>query len=154
MYLRAIDVVDTSVQKGFLSGLPGVFEHIYSLSAIMEDVVTNKRPVMMTFLDLKNAFRSVSHELIFDMLMAVKEPSSLVHYIQSFYSQLFVIVKNKSWETAPIPFKRGIFQRDTLSLIIFLLVFNPLLKLAESLNSSYGYRFQLGIEGTDMLPPC
>ena len=154
MYLRAIDVVDISVQKGFLSGLPGVFEHIYSLSAIMEDVVTNKRPVMMTFLDLKNAFRSVSHELIFDMLMAVKEPSSLVHYIQSFYSQLFVIVKNKSWETAPIPFKRGIFQRDTLSLIIFLLVFNPLLKLAESLNSSYGYRFQLGIEGTDMLPPC
>jgi len=32
-------------------------------------------------------------------------------------------------------------------------VFNPILKLAESLNQSCGYKFQLPAEGTDMLPP-
>jgi len=37
-YLKANDVLDTSIQKGFVSGLPGVFEHIYSLSAIMQDL--------------------------------------------------------------------------------------------------------------------
>ena len=42
------------------------------------------------------------------------------------------------------------FFRETLFPLSF---FFPLLKLAESLNSSYGYRFQLGIEGTDMLLP-
>jgi len=43
---------------------------------------------------------------------------------QSFYSQLFFIVKGfKFWETDPIPFKWGVLQGDTLSPIIFLLVF-------------------------------
>ena len=65
VYLRANNVIDTSVQKpaskqkGFVSGLPGVFEHVYSLSAIKQDALTNKKPLMMTFLDLRNAFRTV-----------------------------------------------------------------------------------------------
>ena len=72
MYLRANNVIDTSVQKGFVTGLPGVLEHTYSLSAITEDALANKKPLMMTFLNLKNAFGSASHQLIFDMLRAVK----------------------------------------------------------------------------------
>ena len=107
MYLRTNGVIDTSVQKGFVSGLPGVFEHIYSLSAIMQDAKTNKSPLMMTFLDLKNAFGSVSHQLIFDMLNEVKVPTPFVNYVRSFYSQLFVVVTTKSWETPPIPFRPG-----------------------------------------------
>ena len=154
MYLRANNVIDTSIQKGFVSGLPGVFEHIilYSLSAIMKDASTNKKPLMMTFLDLKNAFGSVSHQLILDMLEAVKVLPPFIDYVQSFYSQLFVIFKGKSWETDPMPFKK-VFFRETLSPVIFLLVFNLVLKLAESLNSSHGYQFQLKIRGTEILPP-
>jgi len=72
MYLKANNVIDTSVQKGFLTGMPDVFEHVYSLSAILQDCATNKKPLMMTFLDLKNAFGSVSHQFIFDMLKAVR----------------------------------------------------------------------------------
>jgi len=116
MYSRANNIIDTSVQKGFVTGLPGVFEHIYSLSAIMEDALANKKPLMMTFLDLKNTFGSISHQLIFDMLEAVKVPPSFIDYVKSFYSQLFVIIKSKSWETNLIPFKRGVF-RETCSLL-------------------------------------
>ena len=32
-------------------------------------------------------------------------------------------------------------------------MFNPVLKLVESLNSSHGYQFQLKIKDTEMLPP-
>jgi len=42
VYLRENGVIDTSVQKGFLSGVPGTFEHIYSLSAVMEDAMTKR----------------------------------------------------------------------------------------------------------------
>jgi len=31
------NVIDTTVQKGFITGLPGVFEHVYSLSAMLQD---------------------------------------------------------------------------------------------------------------------
>ena len=37
MYLKANNVIDTSVQKGFITSLPGMFEHVYSLSAILQD---------------------------------------------------------------------------------------------------------------------
>ena len=74
-------------------------------------------------------FGSVSHHLIFDMLTAVRVPSAFFHYIQSFYSQLSVTITNKVWETDPIPIRRRVFQGNTLSPIVFLLVFNPILKL-------------------------
>ena len=47
---------------------------------IIQDAATNKNPPMMTFLGLKNAFGSVSHRLIVDMLQAVKEPQFLSCY--------------------------------------------------------------------------
>jgi len=47
-------------QKGFVTSLSGVFEHIYTLSTIMQDAATYKKPLMMIFLDLKNAFGSPS----------------------------------------------------------------------------------------------
>ena len=113
----------------------------------------DKNLEIMTFLDLKNAFGSVPHTLIFNMLEAVKVPSSIINYIRSFYSALSVIITSKSWETEPIPFQRGAFQGDTLSPVIFLLSFNPLLKLAESLNRSHGYHIKIPIENSEDFPP-
>ena len=75
-YLQKNKVIDTSVQKGFISSLPGVFEHIYSLSAILQDALS---PLMITFLDLKNVFGSILHRLLFDMLEAVEVTSTLCY---------------------------------------------------------------------------
>ena len=61
-------MIDASVQKGFITSLPGVFEHVYSLSAILQDATSAKKTLMIMFLDLKNAFGSVPHQLIFNML--------------------------------------------------------------------------------------
>jgi len=108
---------------------------------------------MVTFIDLKNTFGSVPHQLIFDMVQAVKVPLRAQEYIQSFYSQLFVTVINKSWQTPPVPFHRGVFQEDTLSPIIFLLTFNPLLKLAANLNQGHGYTFRIPLQCSEDLPP-
>jgi len=89
-----------------------------------------KKPLIITFLDLKNAFGSVPRQLIFDMLKAVQVPSQIQSYIESFYCQLYLTVVTKNWETPPIPFNCGAFQGDTMSPIMFLLTYNPLLKLA------------------------
>ena len=86
----------------------------YSLSAIMQDALTNKYHLMMSFLDLKNAFGSVPvpHALgIFNMLEAVEVHSYIVHYIQFLNSTLSVIITSKLWETDPIPFQRGVSKR-------------------------------------------
>ena len=80
MHLRENSEIDTGVQKGFLSSLQGMFEHVYSLSAIMQDdILTHKHP-LMTF---KNVFGSVSHQLIFDILKTIKAPSPFISNVQS-----------------------------------------------------------------------
>ena len=152
-YLWENNAVNTSIQKGFITSLPGVYEHIYSLSAILQDATSTKKPSMITFLDLKNAFGSVPHQLLFDMLRAIKVSSTLLSYVKSFYSQLFAIVTTKNWKTLPIPVHGGVFQGDTMSPIMFLLAFNPLLQLAAELNRSHGYVIQLPLQHSEDLPP-
>ena len=98
-------------------------------------------------------FGSVPHGLMFNMLEAVKVPVPVVHYIQSFYSVLTVIITSRTWDTEPILFQRGVFQGDTLSPVMFLLAFNPLLKLAEFLNHPYGYHIKIPIDDSEAIPP-
>ena len=86
------------------------------------------------------------------MLRAVQIPNSVSAYIQSLYSQLWAVVKCKAWCTPTIPICRGIFQGDTMSLIIFILAFNPLLRLAEVLNHGYGFCFKLMVPGSHYYP--
>ena len=52
-YLQKNDVINTSIQKGFISSVPGVFEHIYSLSAILQDSTSIRKPVMITYLNFE-----------------------------------------------------------------------------------------------------
>jgi hypothetical protein len=46
-------------------------EHILSLNSILDNAKQNKLPLYMTFIDLKNAFGSIHHQLISDMLSLV-----------------------------------------------------------------------------------
>ena len=92
---------------------------------------------MMTFIDLQNAFGSVPHQYIFDMLEGVQVPAPYVSYIKSVYSHLSATIQCHQWTTPPISIRRGVFQGDTMSPIIFILTFNPLLKLAEDLNKGH-----------------
>ena len=149
-YLLSNSIVDASVQKRFISNFPGVFEHIFSVSSILEAAFKSKSPLMMTFIDLNNAFGSVPHNYIFDMLNAVRIWPT---YMQSLYSQLRAVVKCKAWSTPTIPICCGVFQGDTMSPIIFILAFNPLLRLAEVLNQGHGFRFKLMIPNSDDYPP-
>ena len=52
-------------------------------------------PLTVTFLDLQNAFGSVAHELITDILAHIKLPDNLVSYISDGYSKLTEYVKTK-----------------------------------------------------------
>ena len=49
-------------------------------------------------------------------------------------------VKTKSWETEIFQFKKGIFQGDNYSPIIFLVVFNPLIDYIKQFKETHGYQ--------------
>ena len=53
-YLITNKIIDTSTQKGFISGINGTMEHTFALNSILENARANSLPVFVTFLDLKN----------------------------------------------------------------------------------------------------
>ena len=140
-FLRSNDIVDSSLQKGFLTNINGTMEHIFATSAIIQNAVQNGLPLSVTFLDLKNAFVSVPHQLIYDMLSHIQLPLEVRSYISSVYSQLTARIVTKNGSTPSFPISRGVFQGDTMSPLIFLITFNPIIQLAQSL-STCGFRLK------------
>ena len=72
-------------------------------------------------------------------------PTEICTYIKSTYSQLTASVSTRNWRTNTFSISQGIFQGDTLSPLIFLLAFNPIINLVKSLTS--GYQIQIALPG-------
>ena len=102
------------LQKGFLSGVNGTTEHIFTTTAIIDNPIQHGSPLAVTFLDLQNAFGSVAHGLITDILTHIKLPDSLITYISNGYSKVTASVKTKNWRTPVFEIKGGMLQGDTL----------------------------------------
>ena len=137
-YLTSNGYIDKSTQKAFISKINGVIEHCQCLHEILDHAKFNKRTVHCTFFDLEDAFGSVNHDLISFSLRRFKIPVEIQDYIKNLYSTLNGTVVTKEWSSKKFDFKKGVFQGDPLSPIIFLIVFNPLLEKLK-LETNHGY---------------
>ena len=63
-YLKANDYIECRVQKGFIPKISGTIEHTQQLAYIIRHAKRKQKTLVVTLLDLKNAFREVSHSLI------------------------------------------------------------------------------------------
>ena len=52
------------VQKGFKANTPGCLEHSFAMFEALLDAKANQRQIVISWLDLKNAYGSVRHNLI------------------------------------------------------------------------------------------
>ena len=107
-YLLVNSFVDSTIQKGFLSGIDGVIEHILSLNSIINNSRTNNLPLFLTFIDLRNAFGSVHHSYIKDILSLIKLPPPVASHIANLYSHLSASVCTQQWSTPS--FKISIYE--------------------------------------------
>ena len=119
---------------------------------MMEDCKSLEKNMAVTFIDLKNAFGSVSHTFLLDMLFHLKIPSQIIRYIKDMYSNLSTYFSTKYWSTEPIAVTRGIYQGDTLSPILFLLTFSPVIEYIKSLPIR-GYSISLKVPKGVGVPP-
>ena len=135
-FLFSNDLIDSSIQKGFLTGVNGTFEHIFSVCTILDNAMQCHLPLSMTFIDLKKAFGSVSHHYIDDILEHIFLPCEFRSYTTCLYSELTGFIATKEWKTNTFPIRRGVFQGDTLSPLIFLVASNPIIKVTQSRPSA------------------
>ena len=113
------------------------------MDEIVKAARNKKKTVHITFFDLADAFGSVPHNSILHSLRRNHFPPQVINYVENFYNNISAKVVTKSFQSEIFSFKRGVFQGEPLSPIIFLLVFNPILQYLQE-NSKFGYKLQDG----------
>ena len=108
----------------------------------MEEIKKNLRTAFVMWFDYKKAFDSVPHTWIVKALELAKVPSQLINNItnlkQFWNTEVILQTEKDTLTTEQILYLTGILQGDSLSLIIFELMTNPLSFLLN--KNSEGYK--------------
>ncbi len=131
-----------SKQKGFLQGIAGCSEHVAALKAALRDAKSSYRQIIVAWIDLKNAFGSVSHNLIQFALNWYHVPDQLAQIILTYYDMLCASIETKNWSSKCFVYEIGVFQGCVISPLLFNMVFNLLLELLSALTEEVGYKFK------------
>jgi len=95
----------------------------------------------MCWIDFKKAYDMVPHEWILIVMKTYGIAENIVHFIQKTMNSWNVWLHHKGIKLANIKIKRGIFQGDSLSPILFIMSLFPLSHVI--LNNELGYKMKL-----------
>ena len=132
--------IETNVQKGFTPGMTGTYEHTAQLAHIIWQAKKKQRSLVVTLLDLKNAFGEVHHNLIPLVLDYHHVPSELIECIMSLYKDFATTVVRLIYNVIPTYWERGVLEGDCLSPLIFNLLINTFIQyVRQERFSQLGY---------------
>ena len=113
---------------------------------VIDKARITQRSVVVTLLDLKNAFGEVHHNLIQEVLFYHHIPAKTQALISSLYNGFHTSVITDHYLTSAIPVRRGVLQGDCLSPLLFNLFFNTFIQVIRQEK----YK-QLGFSAHDKL---
>eukprot|EP00731_Ephydatia_muelleri_P013824 Em0007g1134a len=125
-------------QKGFLP-MEGCLEHNHLMTSVLQDSRRRKRPAYLMWLDLKDAYGSVPHEILFRVMELSGLEGTTMDVVKDFYEGTTTSIRTKRKATDPITIKRGVKQGCPLSPILFNLVMEVLIRAAEEVPEA-GYK--------------
>ena len=131
-FLKGNNYIEHNIQKGFLTKISGTYEHTRQLVQIIRHAKLKQRTLVITLLDLKNAFGEVQHNLIIEILKYHHMPNEVQNMISDLYGNFTTRIACKDYITDPILVERGVLQGDCLSPLLFNLVFNSFIQTIKS----------------------
>ena len=88
----------SSSQKGALNDTAGCLEHSWTLYEAIKDAKASDRQIIISWLDLKNAYGSIRHNLIQFALEWYHVPEWVANLIFQYYEQLYAFVIDPDWK--------------------------------------------------------
>ena len=107
--------------------MSGCYEHTEVLTYVINHVRKKQLNLVVTLIDLKNAFGEVDHKLLAEVLKYHKVPDHIITLITSLYTDYFISVATDSYLTSSVKVRRGVLQGDSLSPLLFNLIVNTLI---------------------------
>ncbi|KAG8174080.1 hypothetical protein JTE90_005172 [Oedothorax gibbosus] len=106
----------------------GIAQAITRLDRALRTSQMELQPITLALIDLKKAFDSIDHMAIRQSLIAIGIQADFVDYIGRLYREAPTKLSFKGYESKSIHPARGVRQGDPLSPLIFLLVFDNILR--------------------------
>jgi len=124
-------------QKGFLPGVNGIQEHTHVLQAAVEDAKTKRKGLAAAWIDMRNAFGSVPHDVLYELYESIPIPVSFRQIVRDIYKKnvMDFVVGEKTVKVEP---SSGILQGDPFSTTAFNLAIEPIIRAAKS-DENFGY---------------
>ena len=102
------------------------------MANIINKARTKQRSLIITLLDLKNAFGEVHHNLIYEVLDYHYIPNHVKNLIHSLYTDFQTSIITEEFSTPFITVGRGVLQGDCLSPLLFNMTFNTFIQHIKS----------------------
>ena len=127
----------SDAQKRFLA-YDGCAEHNFLLWSVMTDSRRHKRDVLLTWLDLRDAFGSVPHQLMLLLMERLGLSGAVLDVVRDIYSHSTIAVRTgRELYTPAIPQNRGVKQGCPLSPILFNIALEALLRHLSTSTAGY-----------------
>ena len=127
-FLTVNNFIEHNIQKGFTPNMSGTLEHTAQMANIINKARIKQRSLVITLLDLKNAFGEVHHNLITSVLDYHHIPEHVKLIIKSLYTDFKTSIITSEFRTPFIPVRRGVLQGHCLSPLLFNMCFNTFIQ--------------------------
>ena len=127
-------------QKGFVAGVNGCLEHTAMISEIIASANRSKRNLYMLTIDLKDAFGSLPHSYIKEVLEETGFSESFRKIIMDSYNGASTKIWINGKASNQIAINKGVKQGCPFSPLLFNLCINPLIR--ELAKSTKGFKIQ------------
>ena len=135
-------------QKGFLP-MEGCAEHSFTMESIIADAKRRRKDLRILWLDLRNAFGSVPHDLLWLMMNKLKVPVQFIEVCKEVYAGSSQRIRCKEGFTNDIQLKVGIKQGCPLSPLLFNIALEALLPVLD--RRGVGYKLENGSAGKQLV---
>lgn len=124
--------IDTSMQKGGIPGVPGCLEHTGVVTQLIREAREGNGDLAVLWLDLANAYGSIPHKLVEAALDHYHIPLKIRNLILNYYENFRLRVTSGNVTSDWHRLEKGIITGCTVSVILFALAMNMVVKAAET----------------------
>ena len=141
-FLVKNNYIESEIQKGFWDNIPRTTEHTEMLTYMINHSRKRQRDLVITLIDLRNAFGEVHHSLLRIVLDFHHILHELRELILEMYRDFYVTIGTVGYTTCPIKLERRVLQGNCLSPLLFNLCFNTLIQTVKQRKvNCLGYIF-------------
>ncbi|MGY8822311.1 MAG: RNA-directed DNA polymerase, partial [Pseudomonadales bacterium] len=126
-------------QKGGRKKSRGTKDQLFIDKAILKEVKRLKGNVAMSWIDYKKAYDMVPHSWIKEILSITGVAANIQNLVMNSMEKWGTLLTSNGNELGKVDIKRGIFQGDSFSPLLFIMALIPLTMILRKVD--VGYRF-------------